>query len=88
MKKWIMLAALASAVACLGAQRTETVKVAKADTIVTIKVDTIRTVVWDTLVITKVVNDTSIVMKTDTSKVPQAKRTLEPARVVKPVQKK
>jgi len=87
MKHAALIAAIALTVPSFAAQRTETVKVAKADTIVTIKVDTIRTVVWDTLVITKVVNDTSIIMKTDTSKVPQAKRTSEPARVVKPAKK-
>jgi hypothetical protein len=75
-------------IGCIAAQRTETVKIAKADTIVTVKVDTIKTVVWDTLVITKVVNDTSIVLKTDTAKVLGVVRTSAPVRVVKhPVKK-
>jgi hypothetical protein len=63
------------AIGCLAAQKTEMIKVAKADTVITIKIDTIKTVVWDTLVITKTVNDTTIVIKTDTVKVVGKKAT-------------
>jgi hypothetical protein len=78
MLKRIVVVVFALAVCCLAAQKTEVVKLTKADTIVTIKMDTIKTVVWDTLVITKTVNDTILVVKTDTVKVSGAKKAAEP----------
>jgi len=72
---------LVLALGCLAAQKTVVVKVARADTVVTIKVDTIKTVVWDTLVITKTVNDTILVLKTDTVKI-EGKKVAEPLKKV------
>ena len=78
---------LIAAFGCLAAQKTEVVKLTKADTIVTIKMDTIKTIVWDTMIITKTVNDTAIVLKTDTVKVSGAKKATEPV-AKKPAAKK
>ena len=54
---------------CFAGQRTETNKIIVADTITEIKIDTTKTVKYDTLIITKVVNDTSLVVSVDTAKV-------------------
>jgi len=54
---------------CFAGQRTETSKIIVADTITEIKIDTVKTVKYDTLVVTKVINDTSLIVKTDTVKV-------------------
>jgi hypothetical protein len=45
-------------------QRTEVTKVLKPDTIITVHSDT--NIVFDTLLITKIYNDTTLVMKQDT----------------------
>lgn len=50
-----------------------TEKVLKADTIVTVKCDTIKTVVYDTVLINKTIQDTTVLLKSDTT-VKSAKR--------------
>lgn len=50
-----------------------TEKVLKADTVVTVKCDTTKTVIYDTITVNKTVQDTSILLKTDTT-VKAAKR--------------
>lgn len=50
------------------AQRPVVEKVVVSDTIITIKVDTIKSIRYDTLKITKVYNDTALLVKQDTVK--------------------
>lgn len=49
------------------APRTIVEKTVKADTAITFKTDTVRTITYDTIKVTKMVQDTEIVKKIDTT---------------------
>ena len=65
MRCLVILLALAGVI--LAGQRTVVEKIVKADTVITIKVDTLRTVKYDTLKITRTFQDTSFMVKQDTT---------------------
>jgi lipopolysaccharide export system protein LptC len=69
----ILSVLLAMAVGVFAKERKVTETVIKPDTIVSFKTDTIKTVNYDTLKITKVYNDTAVLLKADTVKAPQKK---------------
>lgn len=64
----ILSVLLVVAVGVFAKERKIVETVIKTDTIVTFKTDTIKTVKYDTLKITKVYNDTAVLLKTDTAK--------------------
>jgi hypothetical protein len=63
----LMITILCFSFALIAAPRIVVEKIIKADTIYTTKLDTIRLITYDTIKITKTIQDTVIVKKSDTT---------------------
>lgn len=73
MKK-VFLAVFVLCFVTFAAKKTEVVKIVKSDTTKTVKCDTVLVVKNDTLRITKLYEDTSYLLKSDTLKIPGASK--------------